>query len=155
MSVFFPYLSSAAVWGQWTCCSQTDVARHTHPLFALPAGNPATNAAFHDTSQVQSVCDRYIWCDIKSFPPDKGLQSPGHEFLSWCCSVCDWWPWRFACILSNYSESNCWKYPPRSLPLHSPLSVFFFFFLSAQGPRNVIWGVWLFLSPPVHVCVFV
>lgn len=97
----------------------------THLLFALAAGNQATNAPFHDTSQVQSVCDHYIWCNIKSFPPDKGLQSPGHEFLSWCCSACDWWPWRFACILSNYSESNCWKYPPHLLPLHSPLSVFF------------------------------
>ncbi len=120
------------------CSSVTFIlssSEHEHVtwLFALPAGNQATNAppSWHVPGS-ERVWSLYL---VRHIPPDKGLQSPGHEFLSWCCSACDWWPWRFACILSNYSESNCWKYPPAFSA---------FCFLSAQGPGNVIWGVWLY-----------
>ncbi len=89
----------------------------------------------HDTSRVQSVCDRYIWCDIKSFPPDKGLQSQDtSSFLGVAERLIDGREGSpaFCLIIVRATAGN--------IRLHSPLSVF----LSAQGPGNVIWGVWLY-----------
>lgn len=73
----------------------------------------------HDTSQVQSVCDHYIRCDIKSFPPDKGLQSQDtSSFLGVAVRVIDGRDGSpvFCLIIVRATPGN--------IRLHSPLSVF-------------------------------